>query len=150
LYKNYIGKFFPEEGGGYINVSQYYYRCVECGEKLINDASVGVNICYSCGTIENFNVSDVREWNHSETHEYNKPYCYKRTNHFKEWISQTQGREGVSIPEEIINGVILEIKKERIIDKNSITYDKIKEFLKKLKSYNIKCHKIFLRVLKIY
>lgn len=134
LYKNYIIKCFPEEGVGYINnTMSYYYKCKECGNKLINDQSVGVNICYTCGCTENFNTSDTREWNHSETHEYNKPYCYKRTNHFKEWISQTQGREGVSIPEEIINSVILEIKKERITDKNYITYDKIKEFLKKLK-----------------
>jgi hypothetical protein len=133
LYKNYMLKCFPEECNTYINVSHYNFKCVECGDKLINDASVGVTVCYTCGSIENFNTTDVREWNHSETHEYNKPYCYKRTNHFKEWISQTQGREGVSIPDEIINCVILEIKKERIIDKNSITYDKVKEFLKKLK-----------------
>ena len=133
LYKNYIIKCFPEESMGYVNTSYYNYKCIECGDKLINDHSVGVNVCYTCGSIENFNTPDTREWNHSETHEYNKPYCYKRTNHFKEWIYQTQGREGVSIPEEIINGVILEIKKERITDKNMITYDKIKEFLKKLK-----------------
>ena len=133
LYKNYMVKCFPEECNNYINVFNYKFKCVECGDKLINDSSAGVNICYSCGSIENFNLTDTREWNHSETHEYNKPYCYKRTNHFKEWISQTQGREGVSIPEEIINSIILEIKKERIIDKNIITYDKIKEFLKKLK-----------------
>ena len=133
LYKNYILKCFPEESSGYVNGTYYNYRCIECGDKLINDQSVGVNVCYTCGSIENFNISDSREWNHSETHEYNKPYCYKRTNHFKEWISQTQGREGVSIPEEIINSVILEIKKERITDKNKITYDKVKEFLKKLK-----------------
>jgi hypothetical protein len=133
LYKNYIIKCFPEEGIGLVNMMPYIYKCKECGDKLINDQSVGVNVCYTCGSTENFNISDTREWNHSETHEYNKPYCYKRTNHFKEWISQTQGREGVSIPEEIINSVILEIKKERITDKNCITYDKIKEFLKKLK-----------------
>ena len=133
LYKNYMVKCFPEECNSYSTGSNYRFKCVECGDKLINDSSAGVNICYNCGSIENFNISDTREWNHSETHEYNKPYCYKRTNHFKEWISQTQGREGVSIPEEIINSVILEIKKERIVDKNNITYDKIKEFLKKLK-----------------
>jgi len=133
LYKQYVAKCFPEENNGYFNITPYNFKCVDCGNKLVNDASVGVNICYSCGSIENFNISTLQEWNHSETHEYIKPYCYKRTNHFKEWISQTQGCEGVSIPDDIINCVILEIKKERITDKNSITYDKIKEFLKKLK-----------------
>jgi hypothetical protein len=133
LYKNYMLKCFPEEGNGYVYTPNQMFKCVECGDRLINDSSVGVNVCYTCGSTQNFNVTDVREWNHSETHEYNKPYCYKRTNHFKEWISQTQGREGVNIPEEIINCVILEIKKQRITNKNNITYDKVKEFLKKLK-----------------
>jgi hypothetical protein len=133
MYKNYIAKCFPEENNDFVNVINYNFKCKECGNKLINDTSVGINVCYSCGNIENFNVSTIREWNHSETHEYTKPYCYKRTNHFKEWIYQIQGREGISIPEEIITGVLSEIKKERITDKDNITYDKMKEFLKKLK-----------------
>ena len=132
LYRNYITTCFPEENTNYI-VSHYDFKCKECGNKLINDASVGINVCYACGNIENFNIMSTPEWNHSETHEYNKPYCYKRTNHFREWISQTQGRENISIPDEIINCVIAEIKKERINDRKDITYSKIKEFLKKLK-----------------
>jgi hypothetical protein len=134
FYKQYVATCFPEENNGYINARQHTgFICPDCGNRLITDPSVGVTICYGCGCIQNFNISTAQEWNHSETHEYNKPYCYKRTNHFKEWITQTQGNEGVSIPEEIINSVILEIKKERITEKNNITYDKIKEFLKKLK-----------------
>jgi hypothetical protein len=131
LYKNYISTCFPEEKS--YSLSNYNFKCNDCGNKLINDTSVGINVCYTCGNIENFNITSVPEWNHSETHEFNKPFCYKRTNHFREWISQTQGRENISIPDEIINCVIAEIKKERITDKKDITYSKIKEFLKKLK-----------------
>jgi len=133
MYKNYIAKCFPEEGGNYIDTIQDNFKCKDCGNRLVNDPSVGVNVCYMCGTTQTHNISTLPDWNHSDTHEYNKPYCYKRTNHFKEWIYQTQGREGISIPDEIITAVINEIKKERITDKNSITYDKMKEFLKKLK-----------------
>ena len=126
LYKNYISTCFPEENISYSISHHYDFKCKECGNKLINDASVGINVCYTCGNIENFNIMSTPEWNHSETHEYNKPYCYKRTNHFREWISQTQGRENISIPDEIINCVIEEIKKERINDIKDITYSKIK------------------------
>jgi len=132
LYKKYISTCFPEENTNYV-LSYYNFKCKECGNKLINDTSVGINVCYTCGNIENFNISSAQEWNHADTHEFNKPFCYKRTNHFREWISQTQGRENISIPDEIINCVIAEIKKERITDKKNITYSKIKEFLKKLK-----------------
>jgi hypothetical protein len=132
LYKKYISTCFPEENTNYV-LSYYNFKCKECGNKLINDTSVGINVCYTCGNIENCNINTTPEWNHSETHEFIKPFCYKRTNHFREWISQTQGRENISIPDEIINCVIAEIKKERITDKKNITYSKIKEFLKKLK-----------------
>jgi hypothetical protein len=133
MYKHYISSCFPEENINFINISPRVFNCKDCGNKLIKDVSVGVNVCYTCGNIENFNISCIQEWNHSETHEYYKPYCYKRTNHFKEWIYQTQGREGITIPDEIINSILSEIRKERITDKSNITYDKMKEFLKKLK-----------------
>ena len=133
MYKNYIARCFPEENIDFVDITPYSFKCKDCGDRLINDESVGINVCYTCGNIENFNISSSRDWNHSETHEYLKPYCYKRTNHFKEWIYQIQGREGISIPDEIISGVLAEIKKERITDKDCITYDKMKEFLKKLK-----------------
>ena len=98
-----------------------------------NDISSGLVICYNCGLTACYNISNTPEWNYSETHEYFKPYSYKRTNHFKEWVNQIQGREGTFIPPEVINSLILEIKKERLTDKSLITYCKIKEFLKKLK-----------------
>ena len=133
MYKMYMAKCFPDESNTFIHVKSNDYNCKECNSKLIRDTSSGILVCYGCGITQNFNISDLPEWNHAETHEYTKAYSYKRTNHFKEWITQIQGREGTNLPEEVIQLLIIEIKKERLTDKTLITYCKIKEFLKKLK-----------------
>lgn len=133
MYKMYMAKCFPSESNGYVEVIKNGYICKECNGNTIHDTCSGMLICYDCGLTENFNISDLPEWNHAETHEYTKPYSYKRTNHFKEWITQIQGREGTTVPDEVIQLLIIEIKKERLTDKTLITYYKIKEFLKKLK-----------------
>ena len=130
-YKMYMKKCFPKENN-HIEYS-YQFICKNCGSNTFQDTSSGVNICYECGLTDVNSVSSTPEWNVSETHEFVKPYSYKRTNHFKEWITQIQGREGTHIPEDVIGLIITEIKKERLTDKNLITYYKIKEFLKKLK-----------------
>ena len=133
LYKRYMSECFPIEAGNYTQSKQHMYTCKDCKDSMVNDSSSGLLICYSCGLTETFNISTLPEWNHAENHEYVKPYSYKRTNHFKEWITQIQGREGTNVPDEVLRLLILEIKKERLTDKSLITYHKIKEFLKKLK-----------------
>lgn len=133
VYKMYMAKCFPEESGICVERGKAVYVCKECQGNTVQDTSSGLLICYTCGLTEKFNISELPEWNHAENHEYIKPYSYKRTNHFKEWITQIQGREGTNVPEEVIQLLIIEIKKERLTDKTLITYHKIKEFLKKLK-----------------
>ncbi len=131
-YKMYMKQCFPGEINN-IDYSLNTYTCKNCLNNTCQDSSSGLNICYSCGLTEINSVSLTPEWNVSETHDFIKPYSYKRTSHFKEWITQIQGREGTNIPDDIINILLIEIKKERLTDKSLITYYKIKEFLKKLK-----------------
>jgi hypothetical protein len=61
-------------------------------------------------------------------------YAYKRINHFKEILSQFQGKETTQIPHDVIENIKLQIKKERI-ELSEITNIKTKEILKKL-GYN--------------
>ena len=133
MYKMYMAKCFPEETNNRVQCRQDVFKCKECGSNTVHDTTAGKLVCYTCGLTEIFNISDLPEWNYAENHEYIKPYSYKRTNHFKEWITQIQGREGTNVPEEVINSLAFEIKKERLNDKSLITYYKIKEFLKKLR-----------------
>lgn len=109
------------------------FICKICNSKTIKCISEGITMCYDCGDTEKLNLSMTPEWNSYENYEFVKPFSYKRSNHFKEWINQIQGREGTNIPQEILQMLLNEIKKERITDKKIITYDKVKDYLKKLK-----------------
>jgi hypothetical protein len=60
-------------------------------------------------------------------------FSYKRINHFREWLSQVQGKESTDIPEEVFEKILQEIKKEKIQDTNKLSYNKMREILKKLK-----------------
>ena len=61
-----------------------------------------------------------------------QPFSYQRKNHFKEWLNQLQGKVTI-IPEEVINLVLIELKKERITDSKDITSERIKKIFKKIK-----------------
>lgn len=107
--------------------------CKNCDSSMLLNERESIMVCYTCGSIFNNYNNEKPEWNAYETAEYVKPFSYKRSNHFKEWLNQIQGREGTNIPEDVLNLVITEIRKERINDKKQITYEKTKQFLKKLK-----------------
>jgi|UniRef100_A0A6C0CX22 hypothetical protein len=108
--------------------------CQHCFKgELIPLDDEGVLICNACSK----NVQYLIE---NEKPSYKEPpkevcfYAYKKINHFKEILAQFQGKETTQIPEEVIENLKQQIKKERI-DMNKMTYYKTKEVLKKL-GYN--------------
>ena len=58
-------------------------------------------------------------------------YEYQRINHFKEIIAQFQGKETTKIPDQIIDRIERQIKKERI-DKSTITISEMRSILKRI------------------
>ena len=101
--------------------------------ELIPLEDEGIMVCNSCSRTIPYLVEN-------EKPSYKEPpkevcfYAYKRINHFKEILSQFQGKETTQIPPEVIENIKLQIKKERI-DLTQITNLKTKEILKKL-GYN--------------
>jgi hypothetical protein len=133
LYNEYLMKCFPDENN---NISLYTgntFLCKYCNSNTVKDTTNGYIICETCCITETRTTSDIPEWGIQETHDITKAFSYKRINHFKEWISQLQGKETTVIPTAVIDLLLLEIKKERITDTTCITYDKTKGFLRKLK-----------------
>lgn len=61
-------------------------------------------------------------------------YAYKRINHFREILAQFQAKECTQIPDDILQNIVAQIKKERI-DIVTMTNKKTKEILKKF-GYN--------------
>ena len=51
-------------------------------------------------------------------------FAYKKQNHFNEWLAQFQAKENTDIPQDIIEAVLRELKKERITDPKKIKKEK--------------------------
>jgi len=108
--------------------------CQSCYKgELIPMDDEGILICNLCSK----NIKYLIE---NEKPSYKEPpkevcfYAYKKINHFKEILSQFQGKETTQISDEVIESLKQQIKKERI-DIHKLNYYKTKELLKKL-GYN--------------
>jgi uncharacterized small protein (DUF1192 family) len=105
--------------------------CQHCYKgELIPMDDEGVLICNVCAV----NVPFLIE---NEKPSYKEPpkevcfYAYKKINHFKEILAQFQGKETTQIPDDVIDQIHLQIKKERI-GLEQLSHHKTKDILKKL------------------
>jgi hypothetical protein len=110
------------------DICQYCFK----GE-LIPLEDEGILICNQCSR----NIPYLIE---NEKPSYKEPpkevcfYAYKRINHFREILAQFQAKETTQIPNDVLDNIKIQIKKERI-ELYQITNKKAKEILKKL-GYN--------------
>lgn len=116
------------------NVSEEHLnQCSSCGSTnrniLIND---GIIFCNECDSVEYIIVDHDRPSYKDPPREITY-FSYKRINHYNEWLSQIQGKETTEIPEEIIDMILLELRKERITNMANVENAKIKQILKKLR-----------------
>jgi len=106
--------------------------CKKCEIEMILVQSEGNMICTNCGREENILID-------SDKPSYKDPppeageFTYKRINRFDEWITQYQAKETTEIPQEVIDSILLEIKKENIKDISKLSTKRIRGYLKKLK-----------------
>jgi len=134
---NVVQKYLSNIDDSFLDVNTFVCQtdvCQVChtGE-LIPLEDEGILVCNSCSRSIPYLIEN-------EKPSYKEPpkevcfYAYKRINHFKEILSQFQGKETTQIPPDVIENIKLQIKKERI-EISQITNVKTKEVLKKL-GYN--------------
>ena len=132
--KNIVQKYLSNIDETFIDMNSYVREtdiCQNCfkGEMIPLDDE-GVLICNICAV----NIPYLIE---NEKPSYKEPpkevcfYAYKKINHFKEILAQFQGKETTQIPDDVIDQIQLQIKKERI-GIEQLTHHKTKEILKKL------------------
>jgi len=134
---NYVNKYLINIDDSFINVDNYIHisnKCNQCNKgELIPVDHEGILICNNCHIHVKYLVDN-------EKSSYKEPpkelcfYAYKRINHFREILAQFQAKETTQIPEEVLENIKLQIKKERIT-LEQITNKKAKDILKKL-GYN--------------
>jgi len=106
--------------------------CQECGVEKTLYISDGKLICNVCGE-ETTILVDSDKPSYKDPPREVSYFAYKRINHFNEWLAQFQAKESTDIPQDVYDNIIIELKKERIINMSELTPLKLREILKKLK-----------------
>jgi rubrerythrin len=106
-------------------------HCKECNVPY--DIQSSYLVCPRCGicvpTVEQAAELSYKEM---QDYDYRPQFTYEKMTHLEDWLRRFQAKENKIIPQEILDKVILEAKKERIKDLNLLTEDKVKRYLKKL------------------
>jgi uncharacterized Zn finger protein (UPF0148 family) len=117
-------------------------HCSSCNVAREEISSEGILVCPSCGSEEYaLVVSDFPSFRDPPKERNN--YAYKKINHLNEILNQFQAKESTIIPEEVMNEVVLEIKKRRIDNIADLSEEDIRQILKKLgrsKYYEHRAH----------
>ena len=108
------------------------YACARCKESNIFSQSTCVDVCGSCGNTV-YIMGDELSYKEEQEVEKIVHYSYKRDNHFNEWLLQFQAQETTNIPNEVIDQLRSEFKKQKIKDISDITHAKVRALLKKLR-----------------
>lgn len=106
--------------------------CKVCGGDVILIPSSSTATCTDCGRSDHYIGCELTYKDEQEI-EKTVVYSYKRENHFNEWMSQFQGTESTTIPQEVIEKLRYELKKQRLKNLSDITHTKVRALLKKLK-----------------
>jgi hypothetical protein len=125
---NYIQNCLGNNFSGHITAIDL--KCENCGIHRIINNKEAIAVCTECGSIIDYQSTDACN-EFSEEIEVLSPFSYKRINHLKEWISMILARETTSPPQEVIDTLLLELKKDRITDSKQVTKKRIKAYLKK-------------------
>lgn len=106
-------------------------HCETCNVAREEISSEGILVCPRCGSEEYaLVVSDFPSFRDPPKERNN--YAYKKINHLNEILNQFQAKESTIIPEEVMNEVILEIRKRRINNIADLSEEDIRQILKKL------------------
>ena len=135
LLEQYLQIVHPEHVRGTNEIeNDPYGECEECRTEMIFSANEAVFTCTQCG-FQEFVLIDSDKPSYKDPPREVSYYAYKRINHFNEWLAQFQAKESTEIPQEVYEAICAELKKERILDYRTLSRQKVREILKKLK-YN--------------
>jgi hypothetical protein len=104
----------------------------ECGGCKLLVHGEGILVCDRCGETDLIFEDSDAGIQHDNLPD--KPsYCYKKINHFREWLSQFQAKESTDIPSNVFEKILDELNKMNFIDMTKINIPIMKEILKSVK-----------------
>lgn len=132
-----VRKYLRNVDDSFLDINEFVVQkdiCPSCRKgELIPVEHDGLVICNNCSTANKFLVEN-------EKPSYKDPpkevcfYAYRRINHFREVLAQFQAKETTHIPEDVLDAIRNQAKKERIpLTEEWFDNAKAKEMLKKLR-----------------
>jgi hypothetical protein len=108
-----------------------YIQCDDCNQPRYED---GIYLtCPECGNcVISITQGENPSFKELADYEYRPQFTYDKRSHLEDWLRRFQSKENRVIPNDILDKVILEAKKERVRDLNDLSEDKVKKYLKKL------------------
>ena len=111
---------------------QHVEYCSKCNKvELILNQYEGFIVCPSCGNQEDILI-DSDKPSYKDPPPETGEFTYKRINRFDEWLSQYQAKESTEIPQEVLDRILCEMKKEGMRNMCRLTIEKVRGYLKKL------------------
>ena len=133
LLESYLQKIDPEHARSSHEIEfETFGDCPHCDTEMIFSANEANFTCSNCG-FQDFVLVDSDKPSYKDPPREVSYYAYKRINHFNEWLAQFQAKETTEIPQEVYDAILVELKKERIMDFRTLKASKVKEILKKMK-----------------
>jgi rubrerythrin len=131
LVEEYLLKFEPESKMHKMTIKHESLICSDCNVTFtIANSYLVCPLCGICkNTIEQANELSYKE---KQDYDYRPQFTYDKRSHLEDWLRRFQNKEARAIPQDVLDKVILEAKKERINDLNALTEEKVKRYLKKL------------------
>lgn len=106
--------------------------CPACAVEMTLFQTEATLCCPACG-YEEFILIDSEKPSYKDPPREITYFAYKKINHFNEWLAQFQAKENTDIPQDVIEAIMGELRKQRISDPKKIKAEKIREILQKLK-----------------
>lgn len=108
--------------------------CPFCGgEGMTLVAEEAVKICRRCDACVPAVVETERPPS-KDTVKDSTAFCYKRLNHFNEWLAQIQGKQQTNIPDDVYDSILLELKKMKVTNLQDVTCATVKQILRRCRN----------------
>jgi hypothetical protein len=107
--------------------------CARCDQAYVLNSREAELVCRGCGSTRPFVSTNITYDQETQQYSTVTSFAYKRLNHFKEWLNSVQGKENTDIPEEVLQAVRAEFRKEGACKRGDVKASKVLGFLKKLK-----------------
>ena len=114
-----------------------YYMCAGCGsDDVVVHRAEAARVCRQCAMCMPFISDDGNlSFNDEKQITVEGNFAYQKINHFKELLAQVQAKQNTEIPEEVLNKVKAELKKQRITQTSQVDMARINKILKGLKIF---------------